>query len=148
MAIVCVLTRTGLRIRTQLRLGFSHLLMFPTTQKGHERPSIHRILGTAVYETPCFVLRIARAMRVMLPDVREKLEADETYIGGKDRIALEQESSQSAAQRGEVSSETSFGSCGPALCAIALQGMYVCRVIGAQDATTLVPIRAPQVCTR
>jgi transposase-like protein len=110
------------------------------SKKGMSAHQIHRMLGTGSYETAWYMCtRTRAAMRGDMFPLSGEVEADETYIGGKDRNRhWNKKSRQQRELAGpQVMGEAvGYGKTG-VIGAIARKGNVVCRVIGDQDAPTL-----------
>jgi ISXO2-like transposase domain/Transposase zinc-ribbon domain len=132
-----VFENTNIKLKEWFRVIF---LMFHS-KKGMSALQIHRMLGTGSYETAWFMChRIRAAMRGDAFPLSGEVEADETYVGGKDRNRhWNKKSAQVRARIGELplgQEKFGYGKVG-VIGAIARKGNVVCRVIGDQDAPTL-----------
>jgi hypothetical protein len=112
-----VFENTNYPLREWFRLIF---LMFHS-KKGMSALQIHRMLGTGSYETAWYMCtRIRAAMKDdELPKLMGEVEADETFIGGKDK---NRHYWQRGGSRGTVGKIEVIG-------AIARKGNVVCQMI-------------------
>jgi transposase-like protein len=137
-----VITRTVFEnTNIKLKEWFKVIFLMFHSKKGMSALQIHRMLGTGSYETAWFMChRIRAAMRGDAFPLSGEVEADETYVGGKDRNRhWNKKSAQVRAQVGELplgQEKYGYGKVG-VIGAIARKGNVVCRVIGDQDARTL-----------
>ncbi len=130
-----VLTRTVFEnTNIKLRDWFKVIFLMFHSKKGMSALQIHRMLGTGSYETAWFMChRIRAAMRGDAFPLSGEIEADETYIGGKDKNRHWAKKSRQQREAGTGTGYLKTGVIG----AIARKGNVVCRVIGDQDAPTL-----------
>jgi transposase-like protein len=137
-----VITRTVFEnTNIKLKEWFKVIFLMFHSKKGMSALQIHRMLGTGSYETAWFMChRIRAAMKGDAFPLDGEVEADETYVGGKDRNRhWNKKSAQVRAQVGELplgQEKYGYGKVG-VIGAIARKGNVVCRVIGDQDAPTL-----------
>jgi transposase-like protein len=137
-----VITRTVFEnTNIKLKEWFKVIFLMFHSKKGMSALQIHRMLGTGSYETAWFMChRIRAAMRGDAFPLSGEVEADETYVGGKDRNRhWNRKSAQVRARVGELplgQEKYGYGKVG-VIGAIARKGNVVCRVIGDQDARTL-----------
>jgi transposase-like protein len=142
-----VITRTIFQdTKIALNLWFKVGYLMLTSKKGVSALQIHRVMfgehSTHDYHTSWFMCMRWRA--AMAGDMYQPLtgvvEADETYIGGKDRNRhWDKKSAQQRAKRGELAlgqEKYGYGKVG-VIGAIERKGNVVARVIGSQDAPTL-----------
>lgn len=83
-----VITRTVFEnTNYPLREWFRAIFLMMHSKKGMSAHQVHRMLGTGSYETAWFMChRIRAAMKdAELPKLIGEIEADETWIGGKDK---------------------------------------------------------------
>jgi ISXO2-like transposase domain/Transposase zinc-ribbon domain len=130
-----VLTRTVFEnTNYKLKEWFKVIFLMFHSKKGMSALQIHRMLGTGSYETAWFMCqRIRAAMRGDAFPLTGEIEADETYIGGKDKNRHWAKKSRQQREAGSGEGYLKTGVIG----AIARKGNVVCRVIGDQDARTL-----------
>jgi hypothetical protein len=130
-----VITRTVFEnTNYKLKEWFKVIFLMFHSKKGMSALQIHRMLGTGSYETAWFMCqRIRAAMRGDAFPLTGEIEADETYIGGKDKNRHWAKKSRQQREAGTGFGYMKTGVIG----AIARKGNVVCRVIGDQDATTL-----------
>lgn len=133
---------TKIRLNLWFKVGYLML----TSKKGMSALQIHRVMfgenSTHDYHTSWYMCMRWRA--AMAGDMYQPLsgivEADETYIGGKDRNRhWNKKSAQRRAAAGELplgSEKIGYGKVG-IIGAIQRKGNVVARVIGSQDAPTL-----------
>jgi hypothetical protein len=142
-----VTTRTIFQdTKIKLNLWFKVGYMMLTSKKGVSALQIHRVMfgekSTHDYHTSWFMCMRWRA--AMPGDMYQPLtgivEADETYVGGKDRNRnWNKKSAQVRARIGELplgQEKFGYGKIG-VIGAIERKGNVVARVIGSQDAPTL-----------
>src|SRR6266851_2465283 len=142
-----VITRTIFQdTKIALNLWFKIGYLMLTAKKGISALQIHRVIfgekSTHDYHTSWFICMRWRA--AMAGDMYQSLsgvvEADEAYIGGKDRNRhWSKKSAQQRAQRGELAlgqEKYGYGKVG-VIGAIERKGNVVARVIGSLDAPTL-----------
>jgi len=142
-----VITRTIFQdTKIKLNLWFKVGYMMLTSKKGVSALQIHRVMfgekSTHDYHTSWFMCMRWRA--AMAGDMYQPLtgivEADETYVGGKDRNRhWGKKSAQVRARIGELplgQEKFGYGKVG-VIGAIERKGNVVARVIGSQDAPTL-----------
>src|SRR5579875_191198 len=132
--------------KIKLNLWFKVGYLMLTAKKGISALQIHRVMfgedSTHDYHTSWYMCMRWRA--AMAGDMYQPLsgivEADETYIGGKDRNRhWNKKSAQRRAAAGELplgSEKIGYGKVG-IIGAIERKGNVVARVIGSQDAPTL-----------
>src|ERR1700730_11191278 len=132
--------------KIKLNLWFKVGYMMLTSKKGVSALQIHRIMfgekSTHDYHTSWFICmrwRGAMAGNMSQP-LQGIVEADETYVGGKDRNRhWNKKSAQVRARIGELplgQEKFGYGKVG-VIGAIERKGNVVARVIGSQDAPTL-----------
>src|SRR5258708_29914794 len=82
-----VITRTVFEnTNYPLREWFTVIFLMFSSKKGMSALQIHRMIGTGSYETAWYMCtRIRSAMRGDILPLEGEVEADETYIGGKDK---------------------------------------------------------------
>jgi transposase-like protein len=136
-----VITRTVFEnTNYPLREWFRVIFFMLHSKKGMSAHQIHRMIGTGSYETAWYMCtRIRAAMRGDMFRLSGVVEADETYIGGKDRNRhWNKKSRQQRELAGPqpLGEAVGYGKTG-VIGAIARKGNVVCRVIGDQDAGTL-----------
>jgi transposase-like protein len=136
-----VITRTVFEnTNYPLREWFRVIFFMLHSKKGMSAHQIHRMIGTGSYETAWYMCtRIRAAMRGDMLSLSGVVEADETYIGGKDRNRhWNKKSRQQRELAGPqaLGEAVGYGKTG-VIGAIARKGNVVCRVIGDQDARTL-----------
>lgn len=142
-----VITRTIFQdTKIPLNIWFKVGFLMLTSKKGMSALQVHRVIfgekSTHDYHTSWFMCMRWRA--AMAGDMYQPLsgivEADETYIGGKDRNRhWHKKSAQVRAERGELAfgqEKYGYGKVG-VIGAIERKGNVVARVIGSQDAPTL-----------
>jgi hypothetical protein len=141
-----VITRTVFEnTNYPLREWFQVIFLMFHSKKGMSALQIHRMLGTGSYETAWFMChRIRAAMRGDAFPLEGEVEADETYVGGKDRNRHWDKKSR---QQREAGTTTGYGKVG-VIGAIARKGNVVCRVVGEQDARTLSGFVRNVVCDK
>jgi hypothetical protein len=117
-----VITRTVFEnTNFPLREWFRVIFLMFHSKKGMSAHQIHRMLGTGSYETAWYMCtRIRGAMKdEELPKLMGEIEADEIYIGGKDK---NRHYWQRGGKRGTIGKIQVIG-------AIALKGNVVCQMI-------------------
>ncbi len=136
-----VITRTVFEnTNYPLREWFRVIFFMFHAKKGMSAHQIHRMIGTGSYETAWYMCtRIRAAMKdEEFPKLMGVVEADETYVGGKDRNRhWNKKSAQMRAQAGELplGEKIGYGKVG-VIGAIERKGNVVCRIIGEADAKT------------
>ncbi len=132
--------------KIKLNLWFKVGYLLLTSKNGVSALQVHRVIfgehSKHAYHTSWYICMRWRA--AMAGDMYQPLsgivEADETYVGGKDRNRhWNKKSAQIRAQRGELAFDDEkygYGKVG-VIGAIERKGNVVARVIGSQDAPTL-----------
>jgi transposase-like protein len=141
-----VITRTIFQdTKIPLNLWFKVGYLMLTAKKGISALQVHRVMfgekSTHDYHTSWFMCMRWRAAMAgnMYQPLTGIVEADETYIGGKDRNRhWNKKSAQQRAAASElpIGKRIQFGKVG-VIGAIQRKGNVVARVIGSQDAPTL-----------
>ncbi len=118
-----------------LRTWFQVIYLMSQSKKGISALQIHRQIKSGDYRTAWFMChRIRAAMKDPdFPMLMGIVEADETYIGGKDK---NRHFSKKSRQQRLGGTGEGYGKIG-VIGAIERKGNVVCRMIGAADARTL-----------
>ncbi len=118
-----------------LKTWFEVMYLMCQSKKGMSALQIHRMIGSGSYETAWYMCqRIRAAMQDSdFPKLMGKVEADETFIGGKDRNRHKGKKSADLRRAGKATRYAKVGVIG----AIERKGNVVCRIIGGTDAPTL-----------
>jgi transposase-like protein len=120
-----------------LKAWFKVAYLILSSKKGISALQVYRMMARtdgADYRTYWFMChRIRAAMKNNEWPLAGEIEADETYVGGKDRNRHWAKKSRQQREAGTATGYAKVGVIG----AIARKGNVVCRVIGDQDARTL-----------
>lgn len=124
-----------------LQTWFEVIYLVGQSKKGISALQIHRQIGSGDYRTAWYMLhRIRAAMKDDgFPKLMGTVEADETYIGGKDRNRHWNKKSRQLRLRADndpLGDKVGYGKVG-VIGAIERKGNVVCRMIGDADAKTL-----------
>jgi len=122
-----VITRTVFEnTNYPLREWFTVIFLMFSSKKGMSALQIHRMIGSGSYETAWYMCtRIRSAMRGDILPLQGEVEADETYIGGK-------EGNKHLGKRGKWGSQGKTMVIG----AIARKGNVVCQAVNELGFTT------------
>src|SRR6266852_6593718 len=120
-----------------LSTWFQVIYLMTQSKKGISALQIHRQIGSGDYRTAWYMCQRIRAAMSDddFPKLMGVVEADETYVGGKDRNR----------HGGKNKMPIGHGTAGklPVIGAIARKGNVVCKMIENTDTKTLGSIRAP-----
>ncbi len=118
-----------------LKTWFEVIYLMSQSKKGISALQIHRQIGSGDYRTAWYMCQRIRAAMSDddFPKLMGVVEADETYVGGKDRNRHWNKKSRQQREAGTGEGYLKTGVIG----AIERKGNVVCRVIGDANARTL-----------